>query len=364
MVNTIKLNLDIDKIREKLEIGRNTTISLPEIVCHKLLETNISRWIAYLLDPQKNRYALQFLNILLRKASKPECKSDKYEVQKERFLDVDSIIDVYITTQEYIIGIEVKIGASETGGDQTERYHNEILKRCQKENKDPVEIYLKPSSNTNKHKCLNFIDVTFKDILPELHNLSEHLPMNREHFILDEFINYLEHGPERARFLSLLSKEEEKNLRAYHKDLYKEMTQYIADNSELIKIITNQKEIYPADGLGFMQLKRKGADWEKIHFHYEILWTESHYLALNRKVVVAVHLLEKSSRFSKERKKEITELFNSDLPDGQTLFSREIEVDFTSIDKARKSLDNILAVLDCKEVVHFGNIADEYINSN
>ena len=291
MTDTQKLNMDIDEIREILEIGKNNTISFPEILCHTILEPNISRWIAFLLDPKQYKYARQILNILLKKINRPECMSDDIEVYNECYLDIESTIDVYITTPEYIIGIEVKINASETGGDQTERYHEEIRKRCQEENKEPVEIYLKPSSNINKHKCPEFTAVTFKDILPELHSLSESLPAGRDRFLLDEFIIYIENGPEKARFLSLLSKAQRSELDRYHsRILFKDMEKYFAEH-KLIRFNSNQHEQYPHTGDGFIKLQREGSvGWQRINFHYEILWYESHYLALNKKAMVAVHL--------------------------------------------------------------------------
>lgn len=358
MANIERLNLDIDKIRERLEIEKNQTISFPEIVCHKVLETNISRWIAYLLDPKQNKYALQLLNILLKKVNQTECKSDQFEVYNEFFLDVESLIDVYITTPEYIIGIEVKVDAGETGGDQTERYHEEITKRCQKDNKKAIEIYLKPSSNTNKHKCPEFVNITFKDILQELHTLSECLPIDRDHFILDEFINYIENGPEKARFLSLLSKEQRSELERYHKKvLFKDMAEYFAAHN-YIQFNNKQYELYPLTAVGFIKLKReKSADWQSINFHYEIMWIESHYLALNKKVEVAVHL----EMYQKSKRKELDNFFKTVKNDRRTLFSRVIDVDFTSIEASRKTLDKIIEILDSDEVVRLSNIADECV---
>lgn len=357
MANIAKLNLDIDEIRAKMEIGKNQTISFPEILCHTILETNISRWISFLLDPKQYKYALQILNILLNKTNRPECMSDDIEVYNECYLDIDSTIDVYITTSEYIIGIEVKINASETGGDQTERYHEEIKKRCQKENKEPVEIYLKPSSNTNKHKCSEFIQITFKDILPDLHSLSESLPADRDHFILDEFISYIENAPEKARFLSLLSKEQRLELDKYHKFLYKDMAEYFATH-KYIKFNNRQYEQYPHTGVGFIKLQRKGSvGWQSINFHYEILWTESHYLALNKKVEVAVHL----EMYEKSKRKELDKFFKTVKNDRRTLFSRVIDVDFTSIEKSRETMDKIIGILDSDEVVRLSNTADECV---
>lgn len=357
MANAAELNLDIDEIRERLEIGKNKTISFPEMICQKIHETNISKWIASLLDPNQNKYAIQILNILLKKAERSECMSGDICVNTESVLGIENRIDIYITTPKYIIGIEVKIGATETGGDQTERYHEVIKRRCQRDQKDPVEIYLKPSSNTNKHKCPDFIDITFKDILPELHGLSKNLPIDRDHFILDEFISYIENGPEKARFLSLLSKEQESELKKYHDTLYENMSQYLTDH----KYIMIKKGLFKKDGLGFMQLQREGAaDWGNISFHYEILWTESHYLALNKKVGVAVHL----EIYSKKKRKELANFFKTTKDDGTTLFYKEIDVDFTSKEKSRETMDRIIAILDSEEVVQLGNIADECVKKN
>ena len=356
MTDITKFNLDTNNIREILEIGKNQTISFPEILCHKILETNISRWIAFLLNPMQYKYASQILNILLRIINGPECMSDDIKIYNEYYLDIESTIDVYITTPDYIIGIEVKIDASETGGDQTERYHEEIMKRCQVENKEPVEIYLKPSSNTNKHKCPEFIEITFKDILPELHSLLDSLPANRDRFILDEFITYIENGPEKARFLSLLSKEQKSEMERYHnKVLFKDMAEYFAAH-KYVQFNNRQYELYPRTGVGFIKLKReKSNDWQCINFHYEILWTESHYLALNKKVEVAVHL----EMYQKSKRKELDKFFKTVKYDRRTLFSRVIDVDFTSIEESHKTMDKIIEILDSDEVVQLSNTADK-----
>ena len=355
MVNNIKLNMDIDRIRQKLEIDKYHTISFPEILCQKIIETNISRWIAFLLDPLQYKYARQIVNMLIKKTGHPDCMSDNIKVYNECYLDIESTIDVYLTTPEYIIGIEVKINASETGGDQTERYHEEIKKRCQEEKKEPVEIYLKPSSNTNKHKCPEFIEITFKDILPELHSLLESLPASREHFLLEEFITYIENGPEKARFLSLLSQEQRTELDRYHKLLYKDMSDYFAAH-KYIQFNNRKYEVYSHTGVGFIKLKReKSADWQCINFHYEILWTESHYLALNKKVEVAVHL----EMYQKSKRKELDKFFKTVKYDRRTLFSRVIDVDFTSIEESHKTMDKIIEILDSDEVVQLSNTADK-----
>lgn len=356
MADIKRLDIDIDTIREKLEIVDNYQITFPEMVCQNVHETNISKWIASLLDPLQNRYALRFLNLLLRTINKPECTSEDICVNAESVLGTDNRIDIFITTAEYIIGIEVKIGATETDK-QTERYHEEITRRCRKENKKPVEIYLKPSSNKNKQKCPEFQVVTFKDILPGLHTISTQLPIDRDHFILDEFISYLENGPEKARFLSLLSKEQRSELDRYHKKLYKEMSDYFAAH-KYIQFNNNRYELYPPTGVGFIKLKReKSADWQLINFHYEILWTESHYLALNKKVEVAVHL----EMYQKNKRKELDKFFKTVKNDRRTLFSRVIDVDFTSIEESRKTMDRIIEILDSDEVVQLSNTADECV---
>ena len=356
MTSSNQLGLNIDEIRELLEIGKIQTTSFPEILYHKVLEPNISRWIAFLLDPMRYKYALLILNILLKKINRPDCKSDDIKVYNECYLDIESTIDVLITTPYKIIGIEVKIDATETDK-QTERYHEEIIKKCQEENKEPVEIYLKPSSNTNKHKCAEFIEVTFKDILPELHRLLESLPADRERFLLEEFIIYIENGPERARFLSLLTKEQKSMLDRYHKKLYRDMSDYFAAH-KYIQFNNKKHEVFGHTGVGFIKLKRAAsADWQQINFHYEILWNESHYLALNKKVEVAVHL----EMYKKSKRKELDKFFKTVKYDRRTLFSRVIDVDFTSIEESRKTMDRIIEILDSDEVLQLSNTADECV---
>jgi len=47
--------------------------------------------------------------------------------------------------------------------------------------------------------------------------------------------------------------------------------------------------------------------------------------------------------------------------DRRTLFSRVIDVDFTSIEESRKTVDRIIEILNSDEVVRLSNTADKCV---
>ena len=354
-----ELKLDIDEIRFKLGINDKRQATIPEMLLSKFKEPTISRWISYLLNPEYNKYALDILNILLKAVRVPECKSEDYSIYNECFLGVDddrnkdNYIDIYISTSDYIIGIEVKLDAGETDN-QTLRYHKVIVEQSKTEHKIPVEIYLKPDSNSCIPQCAEYKSTTFSAFLFGLKQLTNTLPQDRDHFLIDEFIMYLEQGPERARFISKLSIEEKAILDNYHKNqLYNYIKEYFKDNGFIV-VDSRHKE---SEGFGFVQLVRVGKErWKKeLNFHYELLWNDSHYLALHKKIVLAAHLEPPTNN---KNRRQIIKNFAANLFDGRTLYSEEICIDFSSIEQAHKSLEKISRRLEENMFSRWGSKAD------
>lgn len=357
------LSLDVDDIRKKLGIKDKRQATIPEMLFPKFKEPTISRWLSYLLNPEQNQYGCDILNILLVTAMGSEYHSEdkEYTVYNECFLDIDdnsqknNYIDIFISTKKYIIGIEVKLNAFETD-DQTKRYHKVIEELCEREKKDRIEIYLKPNSNTCKPQCSDYRIVTFESFLKGLEELSNKLPQNRDHFLIDEFIMYLKDGPERARFISTLSPYEEQTLNRFHKNLYIELKDLLNEGG--YKTVGERHNV--AEGFGFLQLVRTGKErWKNdLNFHYELLWNDSHYLALHKKIILAAHL---EPHTQNENRNKIIKFFRSPLYDGRTLFYRELKVDFTTHEGCCNSVKKIIELLGCDEYSNWGVKADQCI---
>jgi len=371
MKNIKRLDLDIDNIRKKLGIKDKRQATIPEMLYPKFKEPTISRWLSYLLNPEQNQYGCDILNILLEAFGVKKCDSKEYTIYNECFLGIDdnrnkdNYIDIYISTPEYIVGIEVKLNATETD-DQTKRYHEVIKKQCEMEKKEAIEIYLRPDSNTCKPECTSFKIITFATFLKGLEEFSNTLHQhNRDHFLIDEFIMYLKEDPERARFVSALSNEEKDTLKYYHTQLYKDLKALLNINGYTADLKNGERH-RETEGFGFLQFVRNGKEcWKNdLNFHFELLWNDSHYLALHKKIILAAHL---ETPTKNENRNRIINFFkeqsanNRILFDRRTLYYEELEVDFTSHDGCCDSIKRIIELLNKHEYSQWSDIADRCI---
>ena len=141
-------------IRELEEIYRLTPepsiLTLPEIFGKQDQEVFATYWLAYLLNPQINGFGVGPLNALLRCIDANQVsEEDEIIIEREyTFENNGRRIDLLITTQEYLIGIENKLFSGE-GDNQTESYWDGMTKirDSRFRGKIVIGIYLKPEAN-------------------------------------------------------------------------------------------------------------------------------------------------------------------------------------------------------------------------
>ena len=161
---------------------KDTIITLPGIFGKQRNETFITSWLAYLLNPDVNGIGVTALNALLKcyeKQSGRETEgllitdAEQIVVETEyTFAESGRRIDLLITTESYVIGVEHKIDAGEHG-DQTSDYWQGLLKLRDAENqnlsqkpsepKGTVAIYLTPKANSGEPVCDHLVVVTYSD---------------------------------------------------------------------------------------------------------------------------------------------------------------------------------------------------------
>lgn len=345
---------------------KDTVITLPGVFGKQRNETFITAWLAYLLNPDVNGIGVTTLNALLRcyeKQSGRETEgllitdAEQIVVETEyTFAESGRRIDLLITTESYVIGIENKIDAGEHG-DQTCDYWQGFKTLCgfdrgsksQKliKTKKAIAIYLTPEANTCKPTCHNFVKITYTDWLHQLQEIPpDPTRSQRKDFIFTEFLLYVEE--------ELMSKsktgfpEMKEDVHLYHKnrvflekakkdydDYYKKLSTWLGEQLNAI------------DGgfhAGLIQSEYwqmwENPDWKDIVFHFELNWrkTQKRLLEITEddEVWLYAHIESKD--------KSITDCF-SNYRGKNELVEKKVKVNFSDETKARESLVTITKLL-------------------
>jgi hypothetical protein len=179
-------------------------------------ETYITKWLAFLLDPNNygnpdilnallGIYNEKLLNSNTTKHSSVELITDasSVEVTYEFVLDENGRIDLLIESNDFLIGIENKIFAT-LGNQQLKRY-NQALNQLIKEKKESekqdgvnerdrecVLIFLTPSKHSESESD-GFIKITYKELVEKLKALNiDWIKQPREALYLEDFITYVD----------------------------------------------------------------------------------------------------------------------------------------------------------------------------
>lgn len=220
---------------------KEKTVTMANILGIEGKETYITKWFAYLIDPNTFndssilQYIIELYNEKLSFEKKIEVDSfSNVEVSTEVSLLDYGIIDILITMDECIIGIENKI-YSGLGTEQLKRYSTGLEEYVSREyNNDEnkridlpkVKILLTPEINDAKQKD-GFIKITYEEIVGKLNkyvvNWEESV---RASLYLKDFIVYIK---------EFLKEEEEL--------ISEEWYSYLVQNYDNLKTVYEQGEI-------------------------------------------------------------------------------------------------------------------------
>ena len=185
---------------------KEKTVTLANILGIEGKETYITKWFGYLIDPNTFndssilQYILELYNEKLNFENKIEVNSfSNVEVNTEVPLSDYGIIDILVTMDECVIGIENKI-YSGLGEKQLERYskglENYVPKEYDNENKEknvlPTVKILLTSENNDAKPEAGFIKIVYEEIVGKLNSLVKDWDESaRASLYLKDFIVYI-----------------------------------------------------------------------------------------------------------------------------------------------------------------------------
>ena len=320
-------------------------------------EVYITKWLAYLLSqPSIGEVILRaFMQII----NDETIINEKYEVYSEYYLGAAGRIDIYIESDNYIIGIENKIWASE-GEKQTTRYWDEL-----KKNKDKkiILIYLHPEMNPSIPECDKFSSVTYTELVNKLKDYGIDIPNEPDgldRFLYNEFIKYVEvclsmKYPEISKKAEIYQKYLESIQSA--KDEYTDYTNRV--ESWIVKMIeeTGYKVGKHSD---YWQIYK--SKWLDINFHFELLWDGD--FVNSKEIRIQAHL--EGNNIKKDKIRSIFGL-DDNKPHGTAnpLIKHSItDYDFKNEDNAEKFIDQIVSILESEEFSKYADYAEQYLNQS
>lgn len=349
---------------------QKTPKSIPEIFGIQYKEVYITQWLGYLLDPNKNglgSLCLMPLNALLLAGGYDEISSDtnikEIKVYTEYVFENNRRIDIYIETPECLIGIENKI-CSDEQKNQTHDY-SESLKKISDNSKG---IYLYPEWNKQVNPKGIFHAVTYKKLHEELMKIDLEDINDRNHWILNEFMKYVEEN------LMEAYPEFTKSARVYYENLptilpAQEEYEKFADDVEawLLNNLPTPFISYNRKINGGWWAIVKDEKWKDLFFHYEIIWQKENPIAVAEELEIVIHLETKNKDiidfFKNNSGKKWQSVRFTRQHDTYTLCSTTINGDFENQIKAKETLDKIVKIFNSEELKFWSDIADEYIRN-
>ncbi|MGI6726624.1 MAG: PD-(D/E)XK nuclease family protein [Christensenellales bacterium] len=367
MLKNIMLSLKENYVEE----GNDLPLTLPKVFSKEGQENFVTCWLAYLLDPKINGFGIEPLNALLR-CINVEQAIDEEEVVVEKeytFSEYGKRIDILITTSDFIIGIENKLYSGESG-EQTKVYWKgmeNLLKKDQHNNKSCLGIYLKPESNTSSKKSNDFKTVTYTDFYNELRSIEhDHCRDHRKNFFFYEFLLYVEE--------KLMSKSEtgfqepSKDVKLYkeNEELLRKIAQKHSKYNEklgvwLVEYIKKVSSSFPNNRIldakppksHYWQIVEENCDWDEDTFHFELRWNNTKSISAlteDDSVQLCVHLEKRRSQLKtvfKEHRKSIP-------------YAKDIKVNFSNEEESKKSVAEIVKLLNSDEFKSYSKIANDY----
>ncbi len=337
-------------------------ITIPDIFDFK--EPDITKWLAYLLDPEKNGFGNAPLNALLKLAKADDIPEyQEIQITREYHFSETGIIDLLIETPDRIIGIEHKLWSGETwtnGKPQTEVYYRNLKKKAKKKNL--VCIFLKPQANTTPPACSEFQPVTYTDLIQEWKQIPyDTRRESRKNFLFYEFVLYAEEKLMSAnqnsfpvgsgdaevyqQYLTEIKKAE-KDYKDYADSFDDWFRNAFSDAEKLLELREKRNG-------GYWVIVR-APEWRNLDFHFELLW-DSERLCSAKCIWVEVHL---EGWQSKSLRPEFEKAGFSSK--GRTLCSETVQADFSDEEKALQTVKEIIKILNSESFQKCAEIADGF----
>lgn len=220
------MNLDIQCFEDLISEAKNINFGvckerphlMPTIFGKNWSENFMSDWLAFILNPAVNSLGVGPLNLLLEISGYGENKfsdeattdmgpSGEYSRCRERYLDeerhrrIDLLFKVEDKGATYLVTIENKIYAGQSGDDQLKRYGELIDKIIKGDNKEyraykgcePVKIYFTLAKSEAEAEKADFKSASHREFITRL----KETPLDfvghlRESFIISEYIKNME----------------------------------------------------------------------------------------------------------------------------------------------------------------------------
>lgn len=194
------------------EYSNTKTDTIARIFNRSRDENFISDWLSYIIQNEP-RFLTEIFNHL-----DIEIEIKEYEVIREYVFANGRRIDLFVESDNFVLGIENKVDAG-LQKSQLRDYNRQIASI--KKDRDVILIYLVPDSN-NAQESDNFIKITYE----QLHSILKKINLNfvdnlRLSFYIFDFIKHIEEN-----FMSNDKKFE-----------YNEWTQYLGEYSKEIKVV-------------------------------------------------------------------------------------------------------------------------------
>jgi len=330
-------NLPDTKIKEK-------EYTLAHIFRKNRNENFSSDWLAYILDPTLFK-SYEPINVFLSLLDVPAIdENQEIIVEREVSLGDYGRIDLLITTDKYLIGIENKIDAW-TRENQCEDY--EVALNELKGEKKAIGVLLSPQGN-NVFSANDFIDLTYEQLIEEFKSISIDFIKNlRSAFLLKDYITYMEENimQNKVKF-----------------DIEDKTTAYLLNQADKIDKINAFLTVQKANMRncienamsdvkeklgrdwdilvcgGYWQLYKKGWKENSIEVHYEVMALAG----TNNSLAYTDYYLVVHDESSKKNQK-FKDGFKPILNDvRQSIRQKEFSLDFSSNENFQNSLDTIL----------------------
>ena len=361
------------------EICRNLNQYKPVVTLGDIFhfkESDVTRWLAYLLNPEINGLGLEPLNKMLECKNIPHLKCQEKdvlvkceEVMKEKRNKKIDRIDLYIETPERVIGIENKLESKENS-EQTERYYKSLKDR-QKENQELTCIFLKPDYNFENPVNSEFKSgmMTYTELYQAWNKI---LYENDNHIILRQFMEFAEK--------SLLRKDALPPKYIPYADAFHEWLwdTFLRESNRKLKLWSfgrNQEESQNPKKDYWPIIRRGISDpkevWSNHNFHFEISWkTECIFYA--KKITIEAHLEPKAAARKAIYLRELRDAFEKEkffcVKDSKCgLLKNEketccimIPADFSSEQQALHTIQEIIGILQKGIFQECARIADNF----
>lgn len=354
-------NKILEEICLQIQMYYNNIITLPGIFGKDDNEQFINAWLAYLLDPAKNGFNLEPIKALLNLVDEKHAAEldGKISIKAEYSFIDGRRIDIFITTENLVIGIENKLWSGEQEN-QTNDYYESIKKIAEGPPKRiPICIFLKPEFNETAPQNENFKTVTYKDLCDAFKMIPYSLRRdNRKSQFFYEFIFYVEEklmsntstGFPEINEAARIYRDYEESINAAS-DSYNNYNKSLADwLIEQIKILSNEKFHFcgtPKKGWWIIVEDDK---WRNFDFHFELNWYEKPNIAGLGKIYLSAHL--------ETADESVKEYFGKS---GLKLSEDVISIDFSTEEKSMESLKLIVDKLLSDEFQKWAKIANELI---